>query len=662
MQITVVIPSYRRASALRRGLVALMAQLRPPDSVVITVRPDDWETRDVIESLQGYLPLRTADVCRPGLVAALNAGLDSATGDVVAFTDDDAEPHRDWLRRIQDVLESDRQIAGVGGRDWVYQDGRLVEGRADVVGTVSWYGRVVGNHHLGTGPARDVHVLKGVNMAFRRQPLSEVRFDERLLGVGVEYHTEVGVCLKLLARGWRIVYDPSIGVDHRPAARIEGRRELDREDLIRCAAHNETLALLEYLSPKRRVAHLIWALLIGTNATPGPIQLPRSVIVHRSLNWHATRGAVRGRVDAWRAYRAARAPRQDSVLAIAHSSSGALRARQLLQGRSGEAVVVAGPGRRGAMRAVGAVLRRPARTVYLVDVGMSTASATLLARALGRRVVIDTGDLSYALARSAGGRSAFGLATVALGERVTLRLADHVVVRGHAHLEHLGRRSASVVPDVAPEEARPVAGDAARARLRIPPHAFVVGLVGSLVWAPRLGRCYGWDLVEALVNTNPDVHAVIVGDGDGRAWLERRANELGVADRCHFVGRVPPERVAEWIGAMDAATSTQTNDAVGAVRTTGKLPLYLACGCPVLASHVGEAARLLGPLGWTIPYRGTVDHEYPNRLARAVEDWAADPTRQNERREAARRVAAEAFDLVEMRARLAAVLDTVSES
>jgi glycosyltransferase involved in cell wall biosynthesis len=661
VRITVVIPTFRRPEPLRRGLAALTAQVRPPDAVLVVVRPEDYGAREVVRSVEHSLPVRTVDVLRPGLVAALNAGLDAADGDVVAFTDDDAEPHADWLHRIEEVLASDERIAGVGGRDWVYYDDRLVDGQAKIVGNVSWYGRVTGNHHWGTGEPRDVYVLKGANMAFRRQPLSEVRFDERLVGVGTEHHSELGACLKLRSHGWRIVYDPSIGVDHRPAPRLEGRRQLDQERVIRCAAHNETLALLEYLPAWRRAGHLVWALSTGNVATPGPLQLVRSVLIRRRLNWGGTRAAVRGRIDGWRAYRASRRRPSPSVLAIGHSTYGASRASQLLDVGPTTAVVCAGPGLRGMVRACRAVLGRPARIVYLGDIGASTAVSALLARMLRRRVVVDTGDLSYELARSVGGRSRLGLVAVALGERAALSCAHHVVVRGYAHLDHLDGKPVSVVPDVAPEEARPVAGDAVRALLGLPDDAFVIGLVGSLKWAPRLQRCYGWDLIEALRNTGPEVHALIVGEGDGRVWLQRRTVELGVEDRCHFAGRVPAERIAEWIGAMDAAISTQTNDAVGAVRTTGKLPLYLACGCPVLASHVGEAARLLGPLGWTIQYAGTIDAGYPTRLGRAIQNWAADRNRQDERRRAALRLASEAFDPAQMRARLAAVLDAVGK-
>ena len=129
---------------------------------------------------------------------------------------------------------------------------------------------------------------------------------------------------------------------------------------------------------------------------------------------------------------------------------------------------------------------------------------------------------------------------------------------------------------------------------------------------------------EALASGGPAVVALVVGDGSGREALERRARELGIIERCHFVGEVPGERVCEYVCAMDVALSTQTNDIVGEVRTTGKLPLYLACHRPVLASDVGEAARVLGPAGWTIPFRGKFDPDYPKRLAEAIEAWRED--------------------------------------
>ena len=351
-----------------------------------------------------------------------------------------------------------------------------------------------------------------------------------------------------------------------------------------------------------------------------------------------------------------------SVLVVGHSPYALERGQQLLSGRLDVVFTAPGSGWRGVARAVTALLRTRPKVVYCIDVGMSTTVVAVAARLLRRRVVLDTGDAAFALAASVGGRSRLGLATVWLGEQAALRAAHHIIVRGQAHLAMLPPRPATVIPDFAPPDAKPHPADDLRRELDLD-NSFVVGLVGSLNYAPRLGVCYGWDLIEALAATPSSVTAVIVGDGDGLPWLEHRAMELGVAERCRFVGRVDAARVAHFVSAMDVGLSTQSNDRVGAVRTTGKLPLYLACGCPVIASHVGEAGRLLGPLGWTLPYQGVVDRAYPGRLAERIRDWAEGPQeRQTERRQLALHLSRTAFDPGEASERLLAVLEQLLRS
>jgi glycosyltransferase involved in cell wall biosynthesis len=344
------------------------------------------------------------------------------------------------------------------------------------------------------------------------------------------------------------------------------------------------------------------------------------------------------------------------VLALAHSGYGCIRARQLFDGRPNVTVVHTGGGARGARRALGALRADRSATVYLIDVGVSTAVAAMAGRLLRRWVVVDTGDAAYALARSVGGRSRAALLLVRFGEEIALRCAGHVVIRGRRHAALLPR-DATHVPDVAPPGAGPRSGARVRQRLGLE-GAFVVGLVGSIRRAPRLGVTYGWDLVEALPRMPSVAQALIVGDGDGLDELRARARRLGIEGRCRFVGAVPSTEVDEYVAAMDVAISTQSNDVVGAVRTTGKLPLYLACHRPVLASHVGEAVDLLAPLGWTLPYDGVVDPRYPQRLADAVGRWSAEPEVMAQRRRQAAELSRSAFDVDEMRARLRDVLAT----
>jgi len=211
------------------------------------------------------------------------------------LTDDDAAPRDDWLKRIAMTYTEDERIAAVGGRDRVYsyKTGRLIQGSARAVGTVNWFGRVTGNHHLGAGRARDVDLLKGVNLSVRGELLRQLRFDRRLRGVGTEHHWELSLCLMLRRLGYRIVYDPEIAVDHYPQPRVDDSRKFNSLEL-RDSTHNQTVALLEYLPLWQGAMYLIWASMIGSRSTPGATQLVRMLPNCEQDGWSRLRGAQRG--------------------------------------------------------------------------------------------------------------------------------------------------------------------------------------------------------------------------------------------------------------------------------------------------------------------------------------------------------------------------------
>lgn len=273
MSIAVIIPTYRRSQDLARCLEALQNLTRPADEVIVVVRDTDTQTWSFLKTFDSKnLPLRTATVTVTGVVAAMNAGLDAASSDIVAFTDDDAAPHPDWLARIESHY-ADERVGGVGGRDWVYHGTDLEDGNSGTVGQVSWFGRVIGNHHIGAGEAREVDVLKGVNMSFRRAAIQGWHFDERMKGTGAQVHFELAFSLKLRRAGWKLIYDPQVAVNHYPAKRFdEDQRHSFNQTAFANAVHNETVALLEYFSPLQKLAFLIWSIVVGTREAVGLIQ------------------------------------------------------------------------------------------------------------------------------------------------------------------------------------------------------------------------------------------------------------------------------------------------------------------------------------------------------------------------------------------------------
>jgi hypothetical protein len=138
-----------------------------------------------------------------------------------------------------------------------------------------------------------VDVLKGANMSFRRDAIQGLHFDTRLRGTGAQVHNDMAFSLAVKRRGWRLTYDPEAAVDHFPAARFdEDARERQSAEALVNAVHNETLVLLEWLPPSRKVLTFAYGLAVGTRSAPGVV-----LALERWVR-EADRGAVRARAKA----------------------------------------------------------------------------------------------------------------------------------------------------------------------------------------------------------------------------------------------------------------------------------------------------------------------------------------------------------------------------
>ena len=304
MNISVLVPTYCRPKDLARCLEALQKQTRQADEVLIVVRDRDMDTWTLLEAFNLDLPLHIVTVSFPGQVAALNAGLDAAQGEIIAITDDDTVPHVDWLERIETYFLSDSCLGGVGGRDWVYHGTQLEDGTREVVGRVQWFGRVVGNHHLGVGEPREVDLLKGANMSYRRTAIANLRFNQRLRGTGAQVYNDMAFSLALKRAGWKLLYDPAVAVDHYPAQRFDEDKRNKFSDVAGTnAVHNETLALLEHLPPAQRFVFLIWAIFVGTRSSLGFVQWLRFLPTEGRLAGQKWLASMQGRWQGWSTWR-----------------------------------------------------------------------------------------------------------------------------------------------------------------------------------------------------------------------------------------------------------------------------------------------------------------------------------------------------------------------
>jgi GT2 family glycosyltransferase len=112
---TVVVPTADRPAELGRCLEALARMDYPRDRLEVIV-VDDAGTADVAavcRASAGRLRVRLVrHAVRRGPGAARNTGAQAARGDVLAFTDDDCLPDRDWLTALTGDLAHGTAVGG----------------------------------------------------------------------------------------------------------------------------------------------------------------------------------------------------------------------------------------------------------------------------------------------------------------------------------------------------------------------------------------------------------------------------------------------------------------------------------------------------------------------------------------------------------------------
>jgi glycosyltransferase involved in cell wall biosynthesis len=69
--------------------------------------------------------------------------------------------------------------------------------------------------------------------------------------------------------------------------------------------------------------------------------------------------------------------------------------------------------------------------------------------------------------------------------------------------------------------------------------------------------------------------------------MQRRAAELGIAERCHFAGYVPYRRIPLYVKSLDVGVSISLQPE-RAVNSELKVRQYLACGKPIVISPGGN--------------------------------------------------------------------------
>jgi GT2 family glycosyltransferase len=196
-RVSVIVCSYNGASNIRDCCEAL-AQLDYPDYEVIVV--NDGSTDATADIARDY-DFKLINTENHGLSNARNTGLEAATGNIVAYIDDDAFPDRHWLTYLASTFMS-TDYAGVGGPNIApFNNGSIADCVANAPG---------GPVHVLLSDQVAEHI-PGCNMAFRADALQKIGgFDPQFRVAG----DDVDVCWRIQQQGWSIGFNAAAMVWH----------------------------------------------------------------------------------------------------------------------------------------------------------------------------------------------------------------------------------------------------------------------------------------------------------------------------------------------------------------------------------------------------------------------------------------------------------------
>jgi GT2 family glycosyltransferase len=236
-RISVIVCTYNGNRTIKECLEGML-KLKYPSFEVIIVNDGSTDGTEEIARSYGFRVISTKN---QGLSNARNIGLEAATGEIVAYIDDDAYPDPHWLTYLAATFMRTTH-AGVGRPNIAPPGDGLI---ADCIA------------HAPGGP---VHVLlsdkeaehiPGCNMAFRKAALQEIDgFDPQFCSAG----DDVDLCWRLQQMGWTLGFSPAAMVWHH-------RRNSVHAYWKQQMGYGKAEALLEKKWPEKYNAagHLKWS-------------------------------------------------------------------------------------------------------------------------------------------------------------------------------------------------------------------------------------------------------------------------------------------------------------------------------------------------------------------------------------------------------------------
>ena len=202
--VSIVIPTYRRPERLARCLDALLELDYPRDRLEVVVMEDGGPTDQLAELRArdfGDLVVRILGQPHSGPAGARNRGAREATGELLAFTDDDCCPRADWVSKLVAAHGGASRVAVGGHSENALVGNAYSEASQALVTYITQYGDRI-----------DEQFFASNNFLVSRSVFMDLGgFDESFPLAGGE---DRELCDRMNDLDYELRYEPSAVIDH----------------------------------------------------------------------------------------------------------------------------------------------------------------------------------------------------------------------------------------------------------------------------------------------------------------------------------------------------------------------------------------------------------------------------------------------------------------
>ncbi|MFW5891163.1 MAG: glycosyltransferase [bacterium] len=202
ISISVIIPVYNDYENLKNCIEALNKQTKLPYEIIIVDNNSNLDEKKIIKKLclNGDRLVYIEENEIQGSYAARNKGLEYSKGKIIAFTDSDCTPEKDWIKNIRQIFLKDSSIDALAGKvKFIFKDNN---DSAEIIDSLV--------NMQNEECVKNRGVAKTANLSVKKEMFDKIgKFDIHLKSGG-----DVSWTKRLTSEGYKLIYDKNVIVKH----------------------------------------------------------------------------------------------------------------------------------------------------------------------------------------------------------------------------------------------------------------------------------------------------------------------------------------------------------------------------------------------------------------------------------------------------------------